>query len=153
MSLFNPETQGELIKRNEKRLNRLERRANPGFRIAALEADVAILSADSGWITVSPLLNSFIVPTVSPRYRKKAGIVYTAGGARRAAAPVAYTTVFILPAGYRPSTTVYAINSDPGGATFLFVQILTTGEVQVKANAAVNVDPGYPLVVPPFPAA
>lgn len=46
MTAYQPQTPVELTRRTEKRLNSLERRANPNWRISQLEAEVAALEAE-----------------------------------------------------------------------------------------------------------
>jgi hypothetical protein len=60
---------------------------------------------DTGWITMTPLLNGW-VSVATPQYRRVDGIVYLRG---RVQSGTASTNIFVLPAGFRPIVQVNKI--------------------------------------------
>jgi hypothetical protein len=87
---------------------------------------------DSGWRTPS-LINSFGQGSSASRYRRIGPNVFLAGGVTRSTSPGGQLNAFILPVGYRPTTTFWA--SGRGGTEIV---VETNGEVSIIANGALS---------------
>lgn len=101
---------------------------------ASWGASVATALADSGWTTAT-LGNSWAAfggAFATPAYRKFCGTVYLQG---LMASGTTGTTVFTLPAGYRPlHELVFIAASGTGGTTGgARIEILASGVVQVNS--------------------
>lgn len=78
---------------------------------------------DSGWITAT-LTNSWVAfgtPYATPSYRILNGVVYLQGFAKSGTTTVG-TTIFTLPAGYRPLATIRFVVAD-GNTTAQFASL------------------------------
>jgi hypothetical protein len=91
------------------------------------------LIVDSGWIQVPSLSNSFVSGGIAPAYRKLNGVVYVRGNAHEGTAG---TTMFTLPSGYRPSTTVVLLAQKFGTSAGTYITVNTDGTVVPQDNAA-----------------
>jgi hypothetical protein len=83
---------------------------------------------DTGWLNMSPLLNSWVaVVGAEPQYRRVGGIVYLRG---RVQSGTSSTDIFVLPAAFRPEAQMQFIERI--GATNLGANlvIFATGEVR-----------------------
>lgn len=95
----------------------------------AVDADMAILFQDSGWIDMAPV-SAWTVATYGARYRLKAGVVYwqihLTRGSWSGNAPV-----FLLPDGFRPQYLAAAVS----GYSADFTEILIRPDGQMLAAA------------------
>jgi hypothetical protein len=138
-----------------------------GNEPSAKEVDVMLAKFTNSWFdgTVNPFLNlkealtyanknkaniaqeAWITPTfvnswvnfdggynLTGYYKDSLGIVHIKGRAKSGAAG---TTIFSLPAGYRPSAMM-AVASEQGGL-FVQIQILSTGEVKPIGSATTSI--------------
>ena len=91
---------------------------------------------ERGWISVGPLASGFTV-TVQPRYFKESeGFVLLAGSCEPTVGQADWTTIFTLPAGYRPEATLQLFN---GGFPNM-VRIMPSGSVQCIDDGTVRFD-------------
>ncbi|MFF1633980.1 hypothetical protein [Leifsonia sp. NPDC058248] len=110
-----------------------------------------LIWSDTGWITYAgAFTNGFTGrPGVLPQYRKIGNITYLSGQLYNATAPTANPVAINLPAGFRPlNTLILATVVSIAGQ----VQILTTGDLSIAANAARTSGIGYPLDGISFPS-
>lgn len=95
---------------------------------------------NSGWQTITTFSNSFTAGSAALRYISIADIVFITGNLYRTTAPTSLTEAFVLPAGFRPSST---FTMDKWATWGYGIQISGTGQVWIQASTARTVSPGY----------
>lgn len=89
--------------------------------------------ADSGWINVSSLANSFTSGGNTPGYRKLNSVVYLRGNI---IGGTGNTDAFTLPTGYRPATTFVIASQQFGTGDINYITINTDGTVVPNKSSA-----------------
>lgn len=102
---------------------------------------------ETGWITAT-LLNSWVVYTAGDymQYRKLADGTVMATGRIKSGTTTAGTSLFNLPAGYRPGKSfwfpVHVSGAAPGSGYSSTVKVETDGDVIIKEQFTANTDVG-----------
>ena len=86
---------------------------------------------DSDWINISSS-NDWMV-----KCKKSGNIVCVVGEATGSGSVQNYTTVGVLPEGYRPSITIYTIYTSKGGYHSNTMRVGTDGSIQLYADTAI----------------
>lgn len=118
-----------------------------GIEYEALKNSSTWRPLDTGWITVTNLINGFSAASTKPAYRVIRNVLYLSGQLWRSTPPN-LETAFTLPSGHAPRGNAQAPTVLDWSQV---VQINTGGQVQIKASVARPDSTGYILDGISFP--